>query len=125
IYSKMRFARTSTTSENNLLELWSIFDFVMPGYLYSRNKFQDLFIYDEYNANNLRKLIKPFILRRTKSQVMTELPDKIENKFFIELNKDQRKLYTDYVEEIKEKLSNKDVKTDKITMYSYLTKLRS
>ena len=93
----------------------------MPGYLYSRNKFQDLFIYDEYNANNLRKLIKPFILRRTKSQVMTELPDKIENKFFVELNKDQRKVYSAYVEEIKD---NKDVKTDKITMFSYLTKLR-
>ena len=68
----------------------------MPGYLYSRNKFQDLFIYDEYNANNLRKLIKPFILRRTKSQVMTELPDKIENKFFVELNKYQRKVYSAY-----------------------------
>ena len=92
----------------------------MPGYLYSRNKFQDLFIYDEYNANNLRKLIKPFILRRTKSQVMTELPDKIENKFFVELNKDQRKVYSAYVEEIKEKINNKD----KITMFSYLTKLR-
>ena len=57
---------------------------------------RDRFIYDEYNANNLRKLIKPFILRRTKSQVMTELPDKIENKFFVELNKDQRKVYSAY-----------------------------
>ena len=124
INSKVRFALTGTPIENNLLELWSIFDFVMPGYLYSRNKFQDLFIYDEYNANNLRKLIKPFILRRTKSQVMTELPDKIENKFFVELNKDQRKVYSAYVEEIKEKINNKDIKTDKITMFSYLTKLR-
>lgn len=124
INSKVRFALTGTPIENNLLELWSIFDFVMPGYLYSRNKFQDLFIYDEYNANNLRKLIRPFILRRTKSQVMTELPAKIENKFFVELNKDQRKVYSDYVEEIKEKINNKDMKTDKITMFSYLTKLR-
>ena len=124
INSKVRFALTGTPIENNLLELWSIFDFVMPGYLYSRNKFQDLFIYDEYNANNLRKLIKPFILRRTKSQVMTELPDKIENKFFVELNKYQRKVYSAYVEEIKEKINNKDIKTDKITMFSYLTKLR-
>ena len=124
INSKVRFALTGTPIENNLLELWSIFDFVMPGYLYSRNKFQDLFIYDEYNANNLRKLIKPFILRRTKSQVMTELPDKIENKFFVELNKDQRKVYSAYVEEIKEKINNKYMKTDKITMFSYLTKLR-
>ena len=124
VNAKVKFALTGTPIENNLLELWSIFDFVMPGYLYSRNKFQDLFIYDEYNANNLRKLIKPFILRRTKAQVMTELPDKIENKFFVELNKDQRKVYSAYVEEIKEKINNKDVKTDKITMFSYLTKLR-
>ena len=124
INSKVRFALTGTPIENNLLELWSIFDFVMPGYLYSRNKFQDLFIYDEYNANNLRKLIKPFILRRTKAQVMTELPDKIETKFFVELNKEQRKVYSAYVEEIKDKINNKDVKTDKITMFSYLTKLR-
>ncbi len=97
VNSKVRFALTGTPIENNLLELWSIFDFVMPGYLYNRNKFQDLFIYDEYNANNLRNLIRPFILRRTKSQVMTELPDKIENKFFVELNKDQRKVYSAYV----------------------------
>ena len=44
INSKIRFALTGTPIENNLLELWSIFDFVMPGYLYSRNKFQG-FIY--------------------------------------------------------------------------------
>lgn len=124
INAKVKFALTGTPIENNLLELWSIFDFIMPGYLYSRNKFQDLFIYDQYNTNNLKKLIKPFILRRTKSQVMTELPDKIENKFFVELNKEQRKVYSAYVEEIKEKINNKDVKTDKITIFSYLTKLR-
>ncbi|MGL6107160.1 SNF2 helicase associated domain-containing protein [Romboutsia sp.] len=124
INAKVRFALTGTPIENNLLELWSIFDFIMPGYLYSRSKFQDLFIYDEYNAENLKKLIKPFILRRTKNEVMKELPEKIEKKFFVELNKDQRKIYSAYINEIQEKMSNRDLKTDKITLFSYLTKLR-
>ncbi|MGL5346233.1 MAG: SNF2 helicase associated domain-containing protein [Peptostreptococcaceae bacterium] len=124
IKAKVRFALTGTPIENNLLELWSIFDFVMPGYLYNRTKFQDLFIYDVYNSENLKRLIKPFVLRRTKSEVMKELPDKIEHKFYVELNKDQRKIYSAYVSEIQEKLKNKNLKTDKITMFSYLTKLR-
>ncbi len=124
IDAKSKFALTGTPIENNLLELWSIFDFVMPGYLYNKNKFQDLFIYDEYNSENLKKLIKPFILRRTKKEVMKELPDKIETKFLVELNKEQRKIYTTYVTELKEKINNKNVKTDKITLFSYLTKLR-
>ncbi len=69
--------------ENNLLELWSIFDFIMPGYLYSKAKFQELFINKEDNVKNLKKLIKPFILRRSKKQVMKELPDKIEKNFLL------------------------------------------
>lgn len=124
INAKVKFALTGTPIENNLIELWSIFDFVMPGYLYNRNKFQDLFIGREDNISNLKRLIKPFILRRTKKDVMTELPDKIEKKFYIELNDDQRKLYTAYVEEVKDKLNNPELKNDKITILSYLTKLR-
>ena len=124
INAKVKFALTGTPIENNLLELWSIFDFIMPGYLYSRSKFQDLFIYDTYNYENLKSLIKPFILRRTKSEVMKELPEKIEHKFYVELNKEQRKLYSTYVSEIQEKIRNKNFKVDKITMFSYLTKLR-
>ena len=108
INSKVRFALTGTPIEITYLSFGLIFDFVMPGYLYSRNKFQDLFIYDEYNANNLRKLIKPFILRRTKSQVMTELPDKIENKFFVELNKDQEKYTVLMWKKLKKKINNKE-----------------
>ncbi|MGL5311826.1 MAG: SNF2 helicase associated domain-containing protein [Peptostreptococcaceae bacterium] len=124
VNAKVRFALTGTPIENNLLELWSIFDFVMPGYLYSRSKFQDLFIYDVYNSENLKRLIKPFVLRRTKSEVMKELPEKIEHKFYVELNKDQRKIYSAYIAEIQDKMKNKNLKTDKITMFSYLTKLR-
>lgn len=81
INAENKFALTGTPMENNLLELWSIFDFIMPGYLYSKAKFQELFINKEDNVKNLKKLIKPFILRRSKKQVMKELPDKIEKNF--------------------------------------------
>ncbi|MGL5327768.1 MAG: SNF2 helicase associated domain-containing protein [Peptostreptococcaceae bacterium] len=124
IKSKVRFALTGTPIENNLLELWSIFDFVMPGYLYNKIKFQNLFVYNDNNSHNLKKLIKPFILRRTKSEVMKELPDKIEKKFFVELNKEQRKVYSAYVSDLNEKMKDKDIKKDKIIIFSYLTKLR-
>ena len=124
INARGKFALTGTPIENNLLELWSIFDFVMPGYLYNRNKFQDLFTNKEDNISNLKRLIKPFILRRSKKEVMTELPEKIEKKFFVELNKDQRKIYSAYVDDIQQKMEDKDFKKDKITILSYLTRLR-
>ncbi|MGL4911177.1 MAG: SNF2 helicase associated domain-containing protein [Romboutsia sp.] len=124
VKAKVKFALTGTPIENNLVELWSIFDFVMPGYLYSKNRFQDLFLNSDNNSYNLKKLIKPFILRRTKSEVMKELPEKIEKKFFIELNKDQRKIYSSYISELNEKLKDKDLKKDRIVIFSYLTKLR-
>ena len=124
VKAKVKFALTGTPIENNLVELWSIFDFVMPGYLYSKNRFQDLFISSDNNSYNLKKLIKPFILRRTKSEVMKELPEKIEKKFFIELNKDQRKIYSSYISDLNEKLKDKDIKKDRMVIFSYLTKLR-
>ncbi|MEF9991714.1 MAG: DEAD/DEAH box helicase [Romboutsia sp.] len=124
INARAKFALTGTPIENNLLELWSIFDFVMPGYLYNRSKFQDLFIGRDTSIENLKKLIRPFILRRTKKEVMKELPDKIEKKFFVDLNTEQRKLYSAYINDIQNKIENPDLKNDNITILSYLTKLR-
>lgn len=124
IKAKCKFALTGTPVENNLAELWSIFDFIMPGYLYNLNKFSSIFIKDESNLIRLKKLIKPFILRRTKKQVITELPDKIEIKFLVELGKEQRKIYKTYVDEIQRKLQDKYESNDKITVLAYLTKLR-
>lgn len=124
IKAKCKFALTGTPIENNLLELWSIFDFIMPGYLYNVNRFSAIFIKDESNLIRLKKLIKPFILRRTKKQVITELPDKIETKFLVELGKEQRKIYKTYVDEIQRKLQDKYESNDKITVLAYLTKLR-
>ncbi len=124
IHAKVKFALTGTPIENNLFELWSIFDFIMPGYLYSRSRFAELFMNNEDNSYNLKKLIQPFILRRTKSEVMKELPNKIEKKFFVELNDNQKELYSSYVKDIQEKMVDKDIRKDKIVIFSYLTKLR-
>lgn len=119
-----KFALTGTPIENNLLELWSIFDFIMPGYLYSLTKFNAIFIKDPEQVENLKRMIKPFILRRTKSQVIKELPPKIEKEFYVEMGKAQKNTYGIYVEEIKKRLQEKKDIKNKITIFSYLTKLR-
>lgn len=123
INSKVRFALTGTPIENNLLELWSIFDFIMPGYLYDKTEFKNKFINCE-NTNKLKNLIEPFILRRTKKEVIKELPDKIERKFIVELNKEQKKIYDIYNKSVLEKIKNNKDENDNITIFSYLTKLR-
>lgn len=60
------------------MELWSIFDFVMPGYLFTKERFRERFILDESNLSELKSLITPFILRRLKEDVLSELPEKLE-----------------------------------------------
>ncbi|WP_270302073.1 DEAD/DEAH box helicase, partial [Terrisporobacter petrolearius] len=124
IKASNKFALTGTPIENNLMELWSIFDFIMPGYLYSLTKFNAIFIKDVNQVENLKRMIKPFILRRTKEQVIKELPPKIEKEFYVEMGKTQRNTYGIYVEEIKRKLEEKKDVKNKITIFSYLTKLR-
>ena len=122
--AKVKFALTGTPIENNLMELWSLFDYILPGYLYSKRKFQDKFIKVEKGLEELKKLIRPFILRRLKNDVMSELPDKIEKRFLIEMTEEQKKVYKAYVDDVKIKMKEKDFTTDKITIFSYLTKLR-
>lgn len=126
VKAKVKFALTGTPIENNLMELWSIFDFVMPGYLYNKSRFQEKFIgtKDDISISELKKLIRPFVLRRLKVNVMKELPDKIEKKFFVEMTEEQKKVYSTFVKDIQEKMENQDFSKDKITVFSYLTKLR-
>lgn len=125
INAGVRFALTGTPIENNLIELWSIFDFLMPGYLFNRRSFEEKFIKgDNKNIDELKKMINPFILRRLKKDVLEELPEKIEKKFFVEMNKSQKKAYTALVNDINKKRENEEFKQDKITIFSYLTKLR-
>ena len=122
VNAKVKFALTGTPIENNLMELWSIFDFIMPGYLYNKSKFKNIFVNNDKNIIELKNLIKPFILRRTKKEVITELPDKIEQKIIIDLEKEHKRAYKGYVNLITRKI--KENNQDNITVFSYLTKLR-
>ena len=122
INANIRFALTGTPVENNLMELWSIFDFVMPGYLYNKHKFEKIFANNEKNYSQLKDLIRPFMLRRTKKEVADELPDKIEQKFYVELEKEHKRAYKGFVNLIKRRILENN--EDTMTVFSYLTKLR-
>lgn len=104
---KRKFALTGTPIENRLLELWSIFDFIMPRYLGSVAKFKSK--YELPIKNNeptpLKSMVQPFIMRRLKKDVLTELPDKIENKMVVDLNDEQKKVYMAHLSRYKEELS--------------------
>lgn len=107
-----KVALTGTPLENSVMELWSIFDFIMPGYLASLISFQrkyNIKDVDEKNLDHLKSLnkqIAPFIMRRRKKDVVQELPDKIENNIFIDLNDEQKKLYAAQLEKTKKELDD-------------------
>lgn len=123
IKAKVKFALTGTPIENSLVELWSIFDFIMPGYLFDEKKFKQKFVNrSEREIDELKSLINPFILRRLKSDVITELPEKIEKKYYVPMTTEQKLAYKNYMKEVKLKL--KTGEDDNITIFSYLTRLR-
>ncbi len=105
-----KLALTGTPLENSVLELWSIFDFIMPGYLANLLSFQRRYnvkdVDEEHmkSLDNLTKQISPFILRRKKKDVIKELPDKIENNIYIDLNDEQKKLYAVELEKTKKEI---------------------
>ncbi len=109
INAEHKFALTGTPIENSLMELWSIFDFIMPGYLYSPSEFRARYEMplvkdgDRMTADTFRARIKPFMLRRMKSDVLEELPEKIENTMYAELTPPQRDMYAAYLAVAKDK----------------------
>ncbi|WP_146005349.1 DEAD/DEAH box helicase [Haloimpatiens massiliensis] len=132
--AKGRFALTGTPIENSLTELWSIFDFIMPGYLLNHTKFRTLYenpVVKNKNEKALKELnnhIKPFILRRHKNDVIKELPKKIEHTVIVDLCDEQKKLYTSYVNsfknEIDEDINEMGFNKSKFKILSLLTRLR-
>lgn len=109
--SKMRIALTGTPIENNLLNLWSIYDFINPGLLGERSKFKKFTERKDFSVEdfqNLKKIISPFLLRRLKTDksIITDLPDKFENNIIINPSKEQIVLYKRRVDILKEDMSN-------------------
>lgn len=153
IRSNHRFALTGTPIENRLSELWSIFEYLMPGYLYSYKHFKEEFeekimLGNESEKNKdhadsaeeyefvsqkeeallrLHKMIKPFILRRLKKDVLWELPDKVEKVVYVKFDSEQEKLYQATEKNIViniGKKSGKEFKESKLQILAELTKLR-
>ena len=94
--SEYKLALSGTPIENNLIELWSIFSFLMPGFLWNYKFFKQNIeskIEDNEIRNMLNKRIKPFVLRRTKEKVAKELPKKSEIIKYVEFEEPQAKLY--------------------------------
>ncbi len=87
-----RVALTGTPMENHAGELWSIFDFVLPGYLPRYTDFLRRWG-EGQNANDLRRRIRPFLMRRVKADVLSELPEKLESVLMAELPPEQRRVY--------------------------------
>lgn len=122
IKADYRFALTGTPIENSLDELWSIFNVVFPELLPNRR------LFSEMRRDHIKKRVRPFILRRVKTEVLTELPNKVESIHFSELQQEQKKLYAAYLAELKQdafKHLNKDsFQKNRIRILAGLTRLR-
>jgi superfamily II DNA or RNA helicase len=129
-----RLALTGTPIENRLAELWSIFDFLMPGYLGNiqdfRTRYENPIVkyQDDEKREILKKIIHPFKLRRLKKDVLTELPPKVEEKRYCTLTPEQIVMYRDLIKEegsrLIMKLRDENRPVEYIHIFALLTKLK-
>ena len=128
-----RFALTGTPIENRLSELWSIFDFLMPGFLYDYPTFRDDYeipitrYHDEEATNTLKRMVTPFILRRMKEDVLYDLPEKMEEKLTVHMGEEQQHLYDGQVVELINTLQSQtgeEFARNKIRILADLMRLR-
>lgn len=133
IRSEFRLALTGTPVENRLSELWSIFDFLMPGFLYSYEKSRKEIELPAVQYSNsdamerLQKMIRPFVLRRLKKDVLKDLPDKLEKDMFSPLESEQKELYEAHTERLRLMLgmqSDAEFRTSKLQILAEITRLR-
>ena len=130
--AEQRFALTGTPMENRLSDLWSIFDFLMPGFLYTYPEFrrsleQPILGGDEEAQLRLKRMIAPFILCRKKADVLKELPDKVESIQYVEMTETQQKLYLAHEQQLRESLlrtDDTDFASNRIEYLSALMRLR-
>ena len=134
IKADTRYALTGTPIENSLAELWSIFDFIMPGYLFQYKKFKTIYETpivkdnDEKAMSKLKMLIEPFILRRTKKEVLTELPEKTITVLNNEMCEEQKNIYLSYLaqakQEVADQIHTNGYGKSQIQILAALTRLR-
>ncbi len=130
--SKQRFALTGTPIENSLAEMWSLFDFLMPHYLYHYSYFLEHYErpivkeHDEEKQARLKQMITPFILRRNKKDVLKELPAKIEKTMYFHFNEEEEKLYLSSLVQVNKTLQEKLNlnQLGRIDVLAMLTRLR-
>ncbi len=124
--ASQRIALTGTPLENNLGELWSLFDFVLPGYLGPRDAFA--VEYEDTDRTKLLSRIKPFILRRVKQDVLPELPAKIEETCLVPLTQNQLALYQQTLEQIRrdmnQSIQQHGLARSRMAILAGLTRLR-
>ncbi|UJF35807.1 DEAD/DEAH box helicase [Paenibacillus hexagrammi] len=122
IQARHRFALSGTPIENSLEELWSIFDAVFPDLFPGRKSFNEL------SRETIAKRARPFMLRRVKSDVLRELPDKIETVHSSELEPAQKKLYAAYLAQLQQEtlkhLSVNGFEKSRIKILAGITRLR-
>lgn len=127
-----RMALTGTPIENRLTELWSIFDFLNPGYLGSLREFTGKFAHtierssDPAALQAVQSLIRPFLLRRVKKDpaIQLDLPDKYESKTYVSLTAEQASLYENHIQEMFERLNRLSAMERRGLILSSLTKLK-
>ena len=131
IRARKKMALTGTPIENRLSELWSIFDFLMPGFLYGYERFRtELEIpvakdKDEAATARLKKMVGPFILRRLKGDVLKDLPEKLEEVRYAGFEEEQRKLYDAQVVHMRELLNSmENAREGRMKILAELTKIR-
>lgn len=133
VKAQTRFALTGTPVENRLGELWSIFDFLMPGFLFKSQYFKKEYETpitregDQKALRRLRQLIGPFVLRRLKGDVLKELPEKLEQVVYSSFEEEQRRLYAANALVLKEKLESGSLGPggrDQLQILSELMRLR-
>ena len=131
VSARLRFALTGTPIENRLAELWSIFDFLMPGFLYSYAEFSDRLETpivkqkDEDATAKLRRMTAPFILRRLKADVLKDLPPKLEEVRYTRFDDEQRKIYDGQIVRMKQLVvTSGSSGEDKLRIFAELTRIR-
>jgi len=134
--SEHRLALTGTPLENRLLDLWSIVDFIQPGYLGTQEQFAETYEPRGENAESAQRIarkrlsakLRPLLLRRLKKHVAKDLPDRIEQRRDCELQEEQRKLYLAELrrsrEQVMKTVAEKGLNKSKIHVLAALTRLR-